>query len=109
MTHVPLSVTKTFLFYLEIVLFLSPGPFYPRNCSAESWPNRWKNFGPIEGGLQFTPPPLKITGLAGQNGWPPEETGEPVNAYPVMAVSGGSRQPTQLKPPASTSGFHSNL
>ena len=34
-------------------------------------------------------PSLKTRGLAGQNGWPPEETGEPVNAYPAMAVSGG--------------------
>ena len=36
-----------------------------------------------------TQAPLKTRGLAGQNGWPPEETGEPVNAYPAMAVSGG--------------------
>ncbi len=32
------------------MIFLSPGSFYPRNCSAESWPNRWKNFGRIGGG-----------------------------------------------------------
>ncbi len=27
-------------------------------------------------------------GLAGQNGWPQEEIGEPVNAYPARAIAG---------------------
>ncbi len=40
------------IFFPEIVIFQSPGPFYPRNCSAESSPTRWKNFGPSGGGVE---------------------------------------------------------
>jgi hypothetical protein len=46
MTHVPLSMTKTFLFYPQNVIFQNPGPFYPRNCSAESL----EKFRPNRGG-----------------------------------------------------------
>jgi hypothetical protein len=33
--------------YPKILIFLSPRLFYPRNCFAKAWLNRWKNFGRI--------------------------------------------------------------
>ncbi len=68
MIHVPLSMTKTFLFYPEIV---SPGQVYPRNCSAESL----EKFRPNRGGGLYVsayvnadcPPPSASVSVSQRN------------------------------------------
>ncbi len=45
------SLPGHFYFTPKLCFFLRPGPFCPRICMAESWPNRWKNFGRIGGSI----------------------------------------------------------